>query len=173
MSLMCYFTFGFCAFCECRNSCIDSQWPSLRGRQLCVSSHPFLFPSHLFHIHNLTFYCFQLFKIRNFTLATGQHSKTVWRCFTPRKLCDTNCHHSQLSKNFQYEADNLKAKHYPAFQAFKLLSQQRASLISNKVGPVNCKIHPWTWATICHGVIHLFKQKGSLVKLFLLLQEDS
>lgn len=169
MSLTCYFTFGFCAFCECMNSCGDSQ--SLRSERTL-----FLFPSHSFLIHSLTFYCFQLLKIRNFVLAMGQRCTTVWRCCAPRKLCDTNCHYGPLSKNFQYQADNLKAKHYPAFQAFELLQQQRASLISNKVGPVMSlkrKIHPWTGDTICHGVIHLLKPKGSLVQLFLLLQQDS
>lgn len=174
MSLTCYFTFGFCAFCECMNSCGDSQ--SLRSERTLFFLTSFFYFLPIHSSFSLTFCCFQLFKIRNFVLATGQCCTTVWRCCAPRKLCDTNCHYGPLSKKFQYQADNLKAKHYPAFQAFELLQQQRASLISNKVGPVMSlkrKIHPWTGATICHGVIHLLKPKGSLVQLFLLLQQDS
>lgn len=98
MPLTCYFTFGFCAFCECMSSCSDSQWGRLRSRRTLSFCTSFSISYQLTPFIVLPLTGLNYLKWKHFKLAISQHSKTVWRCCAPTKLWDTDGHYSQFSK---------------------------------------------------------------------------
>lgn len=135
MPLACCFTFGLCAFCECM---IPSEVISghLRSERTCFSAHPSSSPSHSLLIHSLTFDCFELFETKRLYIGNQPTLQdSVKMLHTNSTLC-YRLPRKPVIQNFQHQAENLKVKHYPAYQDFELVMQQQAPFIPNKVGAV-------------------------------------